>query len=121
MKWTMWYGGLLANGLIYTYEVNAMGYLHVEEKRIAPEYPGAPILKKTWQSTSSGAHRTCLSVDYAERMEARVLRESRRQFGYYNVADPKVAAIVEAACAMFDSPKAGIGQLKAAVRAYEEK
>jgi hypothetical protein len=29
--------------------------------------------------------------------------------------------IIEAACAMFDSPKAGISQLKEAVRAYEEK
>ena len=35
--------------------------------------------------------------------------------------DPKVVAIIGAACAMFDSPKAGIGQLKAAVRAYEDK
>lgn len=28
--------------------------------------------------------------------------------------------IIETACAMFNSPKAGIGQLKVAVRAYEE-
>ena len=33
--------------------------------------------------------------------------------------DPKLAAIINAATAMFDSPKGGIGQLKAAVRAYE--
>jgi hypothetical protein len=31
------------------------------------------------------------------------------------------AQVVLTACAMFRSPKAGIGQLKAAVRAYEEE
>ena len=33
----------------------------------------------------------------------------------------EAARVVLAACAMFQSPKAGIGQLKEAVRAYEDK
>ena len=54
-----------------------------------------------------------------ERMAHLAEARALQQVAPDEALDPKVAAIMDAAIAMFGSPKAGIGQLKAAVREYE--
>lgn len=60
-----------------------------------------------------------LSIEGLERMAHLAEARALTMVAPEETLDPDIAAILDAAIAMFGQPKAGIGQLKAAVRAWE--
>ena len=69
---------------------------------------------------SAKLYGVSLTSEGLERMAHLAEARALQQVAPDEALDPDIAAILDAAIAMFGSPKAGIGQLKAAVRAYED-
>jgi len=77
------------------------------------------ISVQEYKDRSARIYPISLTKEGLERMAHLASARALQQIAPDEALDPEIVAIMDAAIAMFDSPKAGIGQLKIAVREYE--